>query len=404
MIKLRTAIILLISIAIALIYGLFIARSWNTFLSLFLIGLWILFTIKFFEKRKEYKEYNSPKNTSFFLLSPLGIAIFYSIWSYFTGFWGDNLLEDFIPNIYISLWILIFAFPYFLYSMFTLRACYRKFAVVYIIRTKSLNARKFVIFYTILILIALIFFMAGYNIVVFTYFYYIVEQTYIFQLDLMLIFFCCYLGYLFIVRGIFGSPPSLPEVSSDYIARRRRRLENITSTPTRSTPRTNYSTQPSRITTPRVRTTTTSRTNHPRVTTANTARTTPSRANATKSSKATARKPTTTSTTTTVIHRPTSTESASFEKLKPKAGILSLEDFKCIFCFQLPQLSDQRRGIVLCPNCKHPAHADEFKDWTKSSPLCSRCDAPIPPSFRRNPKIISAREYIEVINEFKKRK
>jgi len=88
----------------------------------------------------------------------------------------------------------------------------------------------------------------------------------------------------------------------------------------------------------------------------------------------------------------------------PKAGILSLEDFKCIFCFELPSIpADERRGIILCPNCRHPAHADEFKGWAQASPLCSRCDAPIPPSFLRNPKVIPIKTYLEVIKEYKRK-
>ena len=74
-----------------------------------------------------------------------------------------------------------------------------------------------------------------------------------------------------------------------------------------------------------------------------------------------------------------------------------------IFCFDLPKIpSDERRGIILCPNCRHPAHADEFRGWAKASPLCSRCDAPIPPSFLRNPKVIPVKVYLEVIKEYKR--
>ncbi|MFX0105165.1 MAG: hypothetical protein ACFE75_06715, partial [Candidatus Hodarchaeota archaeon] len=80
---------------------------------------------------------------------------------------------------------------------------------------------------------------------------------------------------------------------------------------------------------------------------------------------------------------------------RPKAANLSLEDFKCIFCFKLPELpKDNGRGIILCPNCRYPAHADEFKDWLRTSGLCSRCNAPIPSNYRRNPKIISVKNYI----------
>lgn len=337
------------------------------FFSVFLIGLWILFTIKFFQKIKEYNEYNSQKNTSFFLLCPLGIGLFYIFWGYFTAFWGENLLEDFVPFIYISLWTLIFGFPYILYSFFKLRACYKKYDLVYIIRTRSLNARKFVTFYIFLILFTIISYIFYFKDMIFNYFYTIVEPTFIFPFNLLLAIFGISLGYLFIRHAIFGSKRIIPEVSRDYIARRRRQLETMTSTPTRTTPRSS-----------------------PAPTT-------------TSTSRSTARRPSTVKVKRAIVRRPKRTVSASFERLKPKAGILSLEDFKCIFCFQLPQ-ADEKRGIVLCPNCRHPAHADEFKDWSKASPLCSRCDASIPPSFRRNPKITSVKEYTEIINEFKSRK
>ncbi|MFX0186655.1 MAG: hypothetical protein ACFE8A_02845 [Candidatus Hodarchaeota archaeon] len=377
MIKKHTAIILLIFSAIAIIDLVFFLKSLNAFFSWLLVGLWIVFTIKVIQKRKEYKEYNSPKNTSFFLLCPLGVGLFFNFWGYFTGLGGDNLLEDFVPFLYVSPWTIIFALPYILYGIFTLRACYKKFDIVYIIRTRSINARKFVIFYTILILIGILSYIIYFNVIL-NYFFIVIERAYFYELDIILLSFSIFLIYLFVRHAIFGSARVVPEVSQDYIARRRRRLESVTFTPVRSTPRPATTKSSSRTTTQRSTTTTTSR--------------------------ITARKPSTTSITRAIVRRPRSAVSASFEKLKPKAGILSLEDFKCIFCFQLPQLSDQRRGIVLCPNCRHPSHADEFKDWTKASPLCSRCDASIPPSFRRNPKIISVREYMEVINEFKKRK
>ncbi|TFG03024.1 MAG: hypothetical protein EU540_00445 [Promethearchaeota archaeon] len=402
MLKIRTALILLFSIGIALFYGLIILRSWNTFLSIVLIGLWILFTIKFFQKRKEYKEYNSPKNTSFFLLCPLGVALFYSIWSYFTGFWGENLLEDFFPRLYISLWIIIFALPYFLYSLSTLRSCFTKFYVIYIFRTRSLNARKFVIFYVIFILFVLISYMVYYNIVVFYYFFYIVQQTYYFSADLMLILVCCVLIYFFVRHAIFGSPRAVPELSSDYLARRRRQLEGITSTPLRPASPRATPTTPSRPVVSRSATTRTSRpaTTHP--STPSTSRPTTSRPTIPPVSRSTPSQQR-------AVSRPTPSRQRavarpSYEKLMPKAGILSLEDFKCIFCFELPKMpADERRGIIICPNCRHPAHADEFKGWAQASPLCSRCDAPIPPSFLRNPKVIPVKTYLEVIKEYKRK-
>jgi len=389
--KKRTLIILLIFLGIAALFGLYLAGSWNLFFSLLLIGFWILFTIKFFQKRKEYQEYNSPKNTSFFLLCPLGVGLFYNFWGYFTGLLGENLLEDFSPFLYISPWTLLFALPYIMYGLLILRACYKKFDIVYIIRTRSINARKFAIIYTVLILIALLSYIIYFNVIL-NYFYIVVEQTY-FYFDVMLLFFAIFLGYLFVRHAILGSKRIIPEVSQDYLTRRRRRIESVASTPIRSTRRTTPSASSSRRPSPRASTPQPSRA---------TSRPTTSRPTTRRS---TTQKPKTTSTQRTVTRKPKVAASQLFEKLKPKAGILSLEDFKCIFCFELPKFpSEEKRGIVLCPNCKHPAHADEFKGWTTSSPLCSRCDASIPPSFRRNPRIILVKDYVRVINEFKKRK
>ena len=341
-----------------------------------MVGCWILFTIKFFQKRKEYNVYNSQKNTSFFLLGPLGVGLFYNLWGYFTGLWGENLFEDTFPFLYISLWTLVFAFPYLLYGLFTIRACYTKFYVVYLIRTRSLGARKFGTFYTLSLLIGISSYIVFVNIIL-NYFYIVVEQVY-FYFDIMLVGIFLTLIYIFIRHGIFGSARSMPEISQDYINRRRQRLRRMTSTPVRATP--------SR---PRTTRTTSQPAPSRPVTTRTTSRPAPSRPRTTR----------------TTVQKPKATGSAVFEKFKPKAGILSLEDFKCIFCFQLPKLpTDNHRGIVLCPNCKHPSHADEFKEWTHDSPLCSRCDASIPPSFRRNPVIISVKQYVDVINEYKKRK
>ncbi len=386
MVTKRTLIILLIFLGLAVVFGIILEEFWNAFFSWLLIGFWILFTIKFSQKRKEYQEYNSPKNTSFFLLCPLGVGLFYNFWGFFTVIGGDNLLDDSI--LFISPWIIIFAFPYLLYGLITVRACYKKFDVVYLIRTRSMNARNFGIFYTFLILIGIIIYSVSINIIIFNYFYKFFEQIY-FYIDLMLIVVVSVLVYFFVVHGIFGSRRSIPDVSPEFIARRRRRLDGIASTPIRTTPH-------------RPATTSTARTTPRRPATTSTARTTPYRPATTSTARTTPRRPATTSTARTTTRKPRAPTSSIFDKLKPKAGILSLEDFKCIFCFELP--ADESRGIILCPNCKHPAHADEFKDWTKSSPLCSRCDASIPPSFRRNPKIISGREYSKVIGLFKRRK
>ena len=112
-----------------------------------------------------------------------------------------------------------------------------------------------------------------------------------------------------------------------------------------------------------------------------------------------------------VVHRPYTTRNSAVKKktynlnkLKPKGTILFKEDFKCIFCFQLPKLpADAKRGIIICPHCRHPAHADEFKSWLKSSTLCSRCDRPISINFIRNVEIIPTNIYIKAMKVIMKK-
>ena len=390
MIKKHTAIILLIFAAIAIIHGFIIFLSANIFFSWLLIGLWIVFTIKVFQKRKEYNEYNSQKNTSFFILCPLGVGLFYNFWGYFTGLLGDNLFEDTIPYLYVSWWTLIFAFPYILYGLIILRACFIKYDVIYIIRTRSLNARKFVIVYSILILIGVLSYIISFNVIIY-YFFIFVARTYYYEFDIILLFFSLILIYLFVRHALIGSARAVPEVSADFLARRRKRLEGITAAPVRTRSKRAPTPTPARPRTPRPTTPTPSRPVAPR-------------ARSTSTSKPSTSKPAATR-----VSRPAATRQRAvakpiYEKLKPKAGILSLEDFKCIFCFELPSIpADERRGIILCPNCRHPAHADEFKGWSKASPLCSRCDAPIPPSFLRNPKVIPIKVYLEVIKEYNRK-
>ncbi len=184
-----------------------------------------------------------------------------------------------------------------------------------------------------------------------------------------------------------------------------------TRTTTRSTPRTtNRAT--SRTTTqstPRTTNRTISRTttrSTPRTTNRTTSRTT-TRSTPRTTNRTTSR--TTTLYTSKSVQRPSgnhgsaaSRKKYNLNKLKPKASILFKEDFKCIFCFQLPKL-EEKRGIIICPNCRHPAHIDEFKVWLKSSTLCSRCDTQISINFIRKPEIIPARVYLKAMTVLMKK-
>ncbi|MBD3254684.1 MAG: hypothetical protein GF383_06305 [Candidatus Lokiarchaeota archaeon] len=386
MVKKRTIIIFFLFLALAIFFSILSGGSPNVFFTWFYIGLWILFTIKFFAKRRTYNEFNSPHNTSFFVFLPFLVGFFYNFWSFYTGFLGQNIIS-FLPLFYISLWTLIFAFPYVLYGLNILRLCYKKFHVVFIYKDKSVKARKFAIIYSIFLIIFVLIYLFSQLLIVrfLAPFLTPTYSPYPFNyIDLTILFFSIYCVYLFIRRGLFGSSRSIPEVTSDFIARQRRRVDRLRTTPVRSSTTRRSS---SRSSTPRSR-----------------ARSTPRRTSQRTSVKRKTKSRASTKPKTTARTAKTSRKSLDFNKYKPKAGILSLEDFKCIFCFDLPEYpKDKGRGVVLCPKCRHPAHADEFKEWMKDSPLCSRCDSPIPSSFRRNPRIIPISQYVKIINEFKKK-
>ncbi len=102
--------------------------------------------------------------------------------------------------------------------------------------------------------------------------------------------------------------------------------------------------------------------------------------------------------------RPFGYTKKNYDQLKPNESQITIDDFKCVFCFHLPQVpADERRGIVLCPKCRHPAHADEFRNWMKNSSLCSRCGYPIPEDMRHELEVIPTKEYLEIIGEFTRR-
>ena len=76
-----TPIIFTIFLIIGAIHGL-LSYSFSNFATWLLIGLWLIFTLKIFGNIKRHREFNSPHNTAFFVIVPLGIGIFYSIWGF----------------------------------------------------------------------------------------------------------------------------------------------------------------------------------------------------------------------------------------------------------------------------------------------------------------------------------
>jgi len=365
-------VIIIIFLIIGLIHGL-ISYSLTFFFTWLLIGLWIIFTIRIFENIKHHREFNSPHNTAFFVILPLFIGIFYSIWGSFTGLLGESL----IGGIYFSFWSLIFAFPFVMYGLYSLYRCFKKYNVIYFGR-KSVKARTlgYILSFSVLIFITA-YWITIYNFIEFS------------PLDLNLLLLFIAIVLILIVFGFTSPGSSIPTLTRDYIADRTRRINNLT---TPSTQRQRVRTTRTTNTSPSTRTTT--RTTRSRT---QSSRTTPT------SHRQTARTRTANTSRSTRV-KPTS-KVRDLNKYKPRASYLTVDDFKCIFCFNLPKLpGDRGRGIVVCPNCRYPAHADEFKDWMRTSNLCSRCSATIPSSFRRNPKIVSVKNYITIYKHFLKKK
>jgi len=187
---------------------------------------------------------------------------------------------------------------------------------------------------------------------------------------------------------------STPELTAENIARRRRAIERTATTPARNSPQRTSTRKSNQSNT---------RSPPPRQTTRSSINRIPSRN--TKKNAIIPRRVSKSQTKAITVNKAAPIREpgrkVNFNKYRPKARTLSKDDFKCIFCFQLPKIpNDNSRGIVLCPICNYPAHADEFKEWMERSNLCSRCEGPIPEPFRMNPKVMRVKNYLIVIKHF----
>ncbi|MFW9819762.1 MAG: hypothetical protein ACFFE5_09145 [Candidatus Thorarchaeota archaeon] len=393
------AITLVIFLIIGIIHGA-ILNSFNVFASWLLIGIWIIFSFRVIKNIKQYREFNSPHNTAFFTIGPVFMGIFYSIWGNFTGLLGENLLEG--STLYLSWWSILFGFPYVIFGSISLYRCFKKYSVIYF-GTKSVKARTFGYFFSItIILFIIIYWFSFYSLVDF---YGSLLVPLHFLIDLNLLIFLISTILILIVAGFFGSSTQLPQLTRDYIAQRTQRLNQLATPLRSSSPRTQR--QSLRTTTRTSPTPTARKVTHTSRRVSQSSRSTPNGQVQSRSSRVkTSTRTTSTHTSRTPIRRSKGNiRQVNYKLYRPKAANLSIEDFKCIFCFRLPEYpKDNGRGIILCPNCKYPAHADEFKDWLRTSGLCSRCNAPIPLNYRRNPKVISIKNYIVVYKELLKKR
>ncbi len=337
----------------------------NGFISWITVGIWLVFTVKFIGHSNYMRQIGSPHSKSFFIAGSYFVAYLSSIWGNFTTILGTNLTGT--AWFYVSPWMLIFSLPYVLYSIHAIQSTFRTYFSI-TVGTRTVNARKFGVGFVVLIVIlVLLYYLMLFDATGAIDFAIEPVVRYVDPFQVILI-----LSGI-IVAARYGRQPSIPDLRRPVTRVQSRPVVQPRPVPATTTrlSRPPASTVPSQPASP------VSRTTAPRT------RVAPS------------------------IHpqglrvRVGGTKSPNLDELRPKAGVLSKEDFKCIFCFNIPKLpEDENRGIVLCPTCRHPAHADEFKDWMRNSTLCSRCDARIPESFRRNPKIVSTRVYLEAMKKF----
>ena len=413
-------LVLIATLIIALAIGLQPKQPATEGYTIMFVGCWICFTIYFFAKIRYLREFSSPHNTLFLVLGPSIIGLLYNLWGHFASFLGQNLLQSSV--IFLSGWGLIFASPYVLYGAILLWYCFNKYDWVYIGR-KSIAARKFGIISCLVVAFFEIFYL-----ILLAVFGHI-------SIDLIPLLLGIDVSYLFIRHGIFGRRPTVsllrvqtgerPSVLDEQpivVAPPPRRQKPKPRSQAKPKPRPRPRVEPK----PRARTEVKPRSSsevkprsrtplrlHPQVEHKPKPRTQvkpepsprvkPKLLSKPKSKTRddSLRIPKPVPIVTKRARPPKEDNAAKYEALRPKAGVLSMDDFKCIFCFQAPQLpADAHRAFVICPHCKHPAHVDEFNDWLRNSTLCSRCNAVLPPAFRSNPKLVPGKTYVEVVQYF----
>lgn len=426
-------IIIFIFLIIGIIHGV-IDGSPNILFTWTLIGIWIAYTIGVFKKVRKIRTYSTPHNSGLLILSTLFIGVFYSFWGRYTALLSGNITG--LDGFYFSVWTLLIATPYLIYGMVLLRLTFKKYYSVYF-GTKSVVARKFGMTTIILLLfIELVLFLARITVDGSTS---VGLQPNYNGFNIPIFVFSLYIAYLFIRYGIIQRSASISDLSPDYINRRltqAERVANQNSITARNAVANGRRYRKEGLRAEKERQQRTKREAKRKAELERRRRIEVERRrkldaerekrrsederrrrkyederrrkieeqNRKQREKQYYRQ----------ISQPSARTSTSktqksdkkvqiskgkikkYQSMRPKAGIISSEDFKCIFCFELPKYpQDKYRGIVLCPNCKHPAHADEFKNWARNSPLCSRCDSEISASFRRNPTIIPVKDYLE---------
>ncbi|WP_457556575.1 hypothetical protein [Candidatus Harpocratesius sp.] len=382
-------LIFLICFTIGLIREYPIDGDLGVILSYLFVGLWICLSGEFIGKFKKNRENLAGQNQFILIFGSLAIGTFYAIWGDYTLIFS-NSIDSNNGDLNFNVWHLIFGLPYLLIGIFFLILCIKKYLFIYL-GAKSINSKKFASFLEIFfIIVNIIYFFSPKT----NNYSSIMLQPY--RINILLLVQTVILFFLFIYniasRGPSISSYSVSRVTSrlndidrqiadadrlasqarqrELEARRRRQQEQQKQEARRKQQEERKRKQQEQN---RIR----------------------QQRKAREKIKSTNVK----------VGKPKSSKNNKhlLLQMKPKTGTLTEDDFKCIFCFELPFHSVKKQGIVLCPNCNYPAHVDEFKEWVKHSNLCSRCDGEIPASFRRNPKVISVRQYLQAYKYWKRK-
>ncbi|WP_371802212.1 hypothetical protein [Candidatus Lokiarchaeum ossiferum] len=387
-------VVLVVSLLIAVFTGNAPSDSLNGFFSHILLGLWLCILFEYVSKIKRVREYSASLNNFVIIFGGLLVGTFYGIWGDFTTILQDVVLPI---NVSFNIWTLILAVPYLFFSMILLSFCISKYFTVFI-GTKSIDARPFMII-TSLILISFdfIYLVLGGNV-----FQNITPVTS--GINLIILLNLCVL----VIYFLFAITKRRPRISGFSMRGVSNRLNNIdrqiedadrfADAARQREKKAQAQEQQKRDQRRRQRDLERKQSRRREQEEKARRKRQREQERLQRSKSKSSSKP--------QVSRTTSSSSVNKKELlrmKPKTGVLTPDDFKCIFCFELPSTSDGHRGIVLCPNCNYPAHVDEFKNWVRTSSLCSRCDGTIPSSFRRNPKVIPVKDYLRAYKFWKKK-
>ncbi|TFG21211.1 MAG: hypothetical protein EU530_01075 [Promethearchaeota archaeon] len=396
-----------LSLVIGVIFGYTPGISVEGFLSFLFIGIWICYTVEIFIRIKKMKEYRSTLNNGALIFGNLLVSSFYGIFGDFTPFLNQALFPD--TFLRINIWVTIFSLPYLIFGSFLLLFSITKYFSVYI-NDNAFNARKFTVLMGFVFL--------GFDLV------YILLRHGVFSLgpldfshlsgtfNIYIIVHMCIIVFFGLI-GIFTRNRSSSAYNIDQLTSRMNDIDrrinaaDKTSAAARRSERRAREAEQERekerkkkeaqrrkqssnrpSSSPRTYLSSRSSRSQPSTKVSNIPRSNSSPKTSARSSSSSQSKP-------------VSVSNKELAKMRPKTGVLSKEDFMCIFCFEMPDSSD-REGIVLCPHCRYPAHYREFKEWVRNSKLCSRCDGVLPPSFIQNPKVIPVKTYLKAYKLFKK--